>query len=85
MTRSMAGIGLGGEFALPRVAAGLRIERVGPNAVGRGLAVMLFPAHADRLPVSALELTPFDRNGGIRGLATTRGIIVRTTPSGAAG
>jgi hypothetical protein len=35
--REHGGIGLEGELALPRVVAGLRIERVEPNTTVRGL------------------------------------------------
>jgi hypothetical protein len=73
-------------LALTRVAEGGRGHRVEPNTtVGDMLVVILGPTYADRPPMSVLELTPFDRNGGIGRLAATRGIIVRTTPSGAAG
>jgi hypothetical protein len=68
MTRSTGGIGGGGELALPCVAAGPPVEWVGPNTVGDGLVVILGPARANRLPMSALDLAPFDRNSGIGGL-----------------
>jgi len=59
-----SGIGLGGELALPGVAAALRVEWVGPNTIGEGLAIGFDPAHAACLPKSALDLLPFDRNVG---------------------
>jgi hypothetical protein len=61
------GIGGGGELALPCVAAGPPVEWVGPNTVGDGLVVILGPARANRLPMSALDLAP-DRKSGISGL-----------------
>jgi hypothetical protein len=46
-----------------RLVAGSKVE---PNTiVGDGGAVVLDPALTQRLPVPALDLVPFDRNGGI--------------------
>jgi len=50
------------------MSAGLRIERVASNTVDDGLEVMLDPAYADRLPMSALDLAPCDLGVGIGGL-----------------
>jgi hypothetical protein len=55
-------------LALARVAEGGRVIGVEPNTVGDRLVEILAPTHADRPPVSALKLAPFDRNGGIGGL-----------------
>jgi hypothetical protein len=59
------GIGLGGELALPSVAAGLRIERVKPNTTVGLLVDVLGPALADRPPMPSLDLRPLDLDRGI--------------------
>jgi hypothetical protein len=59
------GIGRGDVLTLPEMTAGLRIERVESNTVDDGLEVMLDPADADRLPMSAPDLAPCDLDVGI--------------------
>jgi hypothetical protein len=60
-----SGFGLGGELALPRVAAGLRVERVEPSAAGGRHAVMVLGALTSRDPMTALDLAPIDLDAGI--------------------
>ena len=58
-------IGLGGELALVRVAAGLWIEGIEPNTPVGLLVDVLGPALADHPPMPSLYLRPIDLRGGI--------------------
>ena len=54
---------------MPRVAAGLRIERIGPNAGGDGLAVMLFPNAKSWRAAKELWNLSRERAAAIAGMA----------------
>jgi hypothetical protein len=65
------GFSLGGELALPRVAAGLRIKWVAPNTTIGLLVDVLGPALADRPPMPSFDLRPLDLDArvGLQDLA----------------